>query len=102
MNRDCLNKTNVEIVFLVICAMRMSSWIREPKTFSYFYGTNIYSPFLFKRQSVQSPLQEECLLVREMEVIKRFLNRTLYIALPARDNFENILEADCLLNKNRP
>ena len=29
-----------------------------------------YSPFLFKRQSVQSALQEECVLVREMQVIK--------------------------------
>ena len=45
-------------------------------------------------------MQEDYLLGREMQVIKRFFLIGA-IALPACDNFESILVADCLLNKNR-
>ena len=58
----------------------------------------VYSPFLFKMQSAQSALLDECLIAREIQVSKPFLIAPF--ALPARGYFESTLGADCLLNKN--
>ena len=51
--------------------LRFRMLIPDPSLAVFMQNVAAYSPFLFKRQSVQSVLQKECLLVREMQVIKQ-------------------------------
>ena len=53
----------------------------------------VHSPFLFKRQSVQSVLYEKCLIVKQTQVNKPF---DLSHYQQVRDYFEGSLGADCL------